>query len=200
MTENSIGSKESAKVSPPKKVKRKLKPGMGKQKGNNFEGQVAKKLTAACAPLTFIRSPGSGARVGGKNFETFGKMFGEDAMKLFVGDVVPTNEKDFKLNFLWSIECKSYANSDSFETMVAGNANIFKWFEESVIDAAKTGKQPILIFKWNHTPVYVAVNSRTAGLWPIKERLTLTQDKRSLDIFYLDDLLQVPSFWFGSVL
>lgn len=198
MTEQKSIGEQPAKKTPLKKEKRKLKPGMGKAKGNGFEGTIAKKLTAACAPLTFIRSPGSGARVGGKNFETFGKMFGADAMKLFVGDVVPTNEKDTGNTFYWSVECKSYAKSDSFETMVAGNANIFKWFEESVVDAAKTFKMPILIFKWNHTPIYVAVNSAKTALWPVKERMTLTQDMRSLDIFYLDDLLQVPDFWFGS--
>jgi hypothetical protein len=191
---NTIGE-QPAKSVPLKKAKRKLKPGMGKAKGNNFEGQVAKKLTAALAPLTFIRSPGSGARVGGKNFATFGKMFGEDAMKLFVGDVVPTNERDTNLSFLWSIECKSYAKSDSFETMVAGNSNVFKWFEESVIDAAKTGKEPILIFKWNHTPIYAATTVITAGCIPVKPRLTLDQGERSLAIFYFDDLISDPSFW-----
>jgi hypothetical protein len=167
-----------------------------KGKGNGFELTVAKKLSTALAPLTFIRAPQSGARVGGKNFEIFGKMFGEDAMKLFVGDVVPTNEKDTQTVFHWSIECKSYAKSDSFETMVAGNSNIFKWFEESVIDAAKTNKKPILVFKWNHTPVYVAVSGEDSR--PERERMTISQGARSLDIFYLDDLLQVPSFWYGS--
>jgi len=56
-----------------------------KSKGNGFEGTIAKKLSAALAPLNFIRTPGSGARVGGKNFETIGKLFGEDALKIFVG-------------------------------------------------------------------------------------------------------------------
>jgi len=190
------------KVVPPKKEKRKLKPGMGKAKGNGFEGTIAKKLTAACAPLTFIRSPGSGARVGGKNFETFGKMFGEEAMKLFVGDVVPTNEKDTKKDFYWSIECKSYAKSDSFETMVAGNSNIFKWFAESAVDAEKTKKRPILIFKWNHTPIYVAIDANSPYMSTIKTkpRLVLTQGTTSLGVYYLDDLLQVTDFWYGSVL
>jgi len=198
MTNQTSIGEQPAKKTPLKK--RRMKPGGGKAKGNGFEGTIAKKLTTTLTPLTFIRSPGSGARVGGKNFATFGKMFGEDAMKLFVGDVVPTNEKDTKTIFYWSIECKSYAKSDSFETMVAGNSNIFKWFEESVIDAAKTNKHPILIFKWNHTPVYVAVDSSKLSPWPVKERLTLVQGARALDIFYLDDLLQVPGFWFGSVI
>lgn len=202
MTEQKTIDESSIKKPALKKEKRKLKPGMGKSKGNNFEGQIAKKLTAALAPLTFIRSPGSGARVGGKNFATFGKMFGEEAMKLFVGDVVPTNEKDVSLNFVFSIECKSYAKSDSFETMVAGNANIFKWMDESIVDAAKTNKLPILIFKWNHTPVYVATLPGYRGKNP---RLQLKQPRedgseRSLDIFYLDDLLTYPNFWMNSTL
>ena len=111
--QETVGSKPQ-KVGLTTKGKRKNKPGMGKAKGNGFEGKIAKSLSTALAPLTFIRSPGSGARVGGKNFETFGKMFGEEAMKIFVGDVVPTNEKDTNTIFYWSIECKSYAKSDSF--------------------------------------------------------------------------------------
>ena len=55
---------ESKTVAPLKKPKRKLKPGMGKSKGSGYEGQIAKKLSAALTPLTFIRSPGSGARAG----------------------------------------------------------------------------------------------------------------------------------------
>ena len=75
------------------KPKRKMRPGGGKAKGNGFEGQIAKKLSTALAPLNFMRSPGSGARVGGKNFEKFGEMFGEEALAIFVADVVPINEK-----------------------------------------------------------------------------------------------------------
>ena len=199
MSENQVSS-ELGKKTPAVKAKRKLKPGMGKKKGNAFEGQIAKKLSGALAPLTFIRSPGSGARVGGKNYEAFGKMFGEDAMKLFVADVVATNERDCGLNFKWSIECKSYKSSDSFETMVAGNANIFKWFEESVTDAEKTNREPILVFKWNNTPVYVAVDSNLSDIsWSeYLPRLTIGNTKRKLDVFYLDDLLPHKNFWLGD--
>lgn len=189
---NTIGE-QPAKSVPLKKVKRKLKPGMGKAKGSGYEGQIAKKLSTALAPLTFMRSPGSGARLGGKNFATFGKMFGEDAMKLFVGDVVVTNEKDTGLEFLHSIECKSYAKSDSFETMVAGNANIFRWFQESVVDAEKTNKNPLLICKWNHTPSYVIGYAATM---PTGSRIIMSQNGCSLSIFYLDDLLNDSSFWY----
>jgi hypothetical protein len=182
--------------------KRKMRPGGGKSKGSNFEGQVAKKLSAALAPLSFIRSPGSGARLGGKNFEKFGEMFGADAMAIFVADVVPVNEKKESLNFLHSIECKSYKSPDTFTQLASTSANLFKWFEESVVDAAKTDKNPILIFKWNNTPVYVAVNplhKKYDVSTTIKPKFSIDyemdmQPKR-LSIYLFDELCADSSFW-----
>lgn len=174
-----------------------------KSKGNGFEGQIAKRLSADLAPLNFIRSPGSGARVGGKNFETFGQMFGEDSLKLFVADVVPVNERKEDIKFLHSIECKFYASPDSFTSLVSGSANVFKWFQESVVDAAKIDKNPMLIWKWNHTPIFVAVD-QAHSLCPalpngIKPKLKLgsfIEDKyQELSIFLLDDLLKDSLFW-----
>lgn len=170
-----------------------MKPGGGKAKGNGFEGTIAKKLTKALDPFTFIRSPGSGARVGGKNYETFGKMFGEDAMKLFVGDVVCTNEKEVGKVFKYSIECKSYKTPDNFTALASGNANVFKWFEESVEDSKKVDKLPMLIFKWNHTPVFVAIEKAELTT-NVKPKFELVQN-RYIMIFLLDDLLACPEFW-----
>lgn len=188
---------------PPKKPRIR-----SKQKGNGFEGTVAKKLSAALQPLNFIRTPGSGARVGGKNFETIGKLFGEDALKIFVGDVVPVNERQEKVQFLFSLECKFYASQDPFTSLVANTANLFKWFKEAVDDASKVDKQPMLVFKWNHTPIFVAVDAskRSAALAErsIAPRLTLTthapsDGQVSIDIYYLDDLLPVQEFWFKKI-
>lgn len=193
-------------AAPPKK--RKMRPGAGKSKGNGFEGTIAKKLTEALKPLNFIRTPGSGARVGGKNFETIGKMFGEDALKIFVGDVVPVNEKQEGIKFKHSIECKAYASQDPFTSLVAGTANLFKWFEESVDDASKVDKSPMLIWKWNHTPIFVAIDTMDSrqdytvltsrGIKPRLTLLTFGSPGRSLDIYYLDDLLPVQDFWFSK--
>jgi hypothetical protein len=175
------------------KSKRKLKPGMGKAKGNGFEGLVAKKLSAAL-PINFIRSPGSGARIGGKNFATIGAMMGEETMKLFNADVVPVNESAVGYKFNFSVECKSYATPDNFTSLVSGSANVFKWFEESVVDSAKIGREPVLVFKWNHTPIFVAVIARTMeGL--VTPQLTISRPGRSLDIYELEELLKFPDFW-----
>lgn len=162
-----------------------MKPGAGKAKGNSFENTVAKKLTDMLSPLKFIRTQGSGARVGGKNFETLGQMFGEEALKLFVGDVVPVNEKEARMTFLHSVECKFYQSTDTFVTLMNGNAKVFKWMQESIEDAKKIDKTPMIIFKWNRTPIYVGVLSGTFGIVP---RLTMVQDLLSVDLFELDQL------------
>lgn len=176
-----------------------------KSKGNGFEGTIAKKLSTALAPLNFIRTPGSGARVGGKNFETIGKLFGEDALKIFVGDVVPVNERQENLKFLHSVETKFYKTPDSFTALASGTANVLKWFREAVDDAKKIDKNPMLIFKWNHTAVFVAVDPHhtrinmaplaQAGLKPCFTLLTYGEDAMALDIYMLDDLLPLTAFW-----
>lgn len=188
------------------KSKRKMRPGGGKAKGNGFEGQIAKKLSTALAPLNFMRSPGSGARVGGKNFEKFGEMFGEEALAIFVADVVPINEKKEGVKFLHSVECKFYKTPDAFTHLVAGTANVFKWFEESVEDAAKTDKNPILVFKWNNTPIFVAVDKGHSkcpqSLINKDAPLVLVGGstlKRQLSIFVLDEILTDSSLWVEKV-
>lgn len=179
------------------KTKRKMKPGGGKGKGNSFENTIAKKLSAALAPLAFMRSPGSGARLGGKNFAKFGAMFGEEATNMFSADVVTLNEKEVGTKFRFSIECKSYATTDNFTGLASGSANIFKWFEESAIDALKTNKIPLLICKWNRTPTYVILEKSEllTNVKPLLTMLTYGASPRALDVFDLEALLQERPFW-----
>lgn len=196
MTEKQSSGEKPAKITAEKTQKRKMKPGGGKAKGNLFEGQVAKKLSSFLSPLTFIRTPGSGARVGGRNFEAFGKLFGEEALKIFVGDVVPTNEKESSCIFNYSVECKSYKTSDSFETLVQGNSNVFRWMQESITDAQKVDKFPLLIFKWNRTPIYVGILKKDLDLiCKIEPKLVISQNGLSICIFHLDDLCSQKEFW-----
>ncbi len=182
------------------KEKRKMRPGGGKSKGNGFESTVAKQLSTALSPLNFIRTQGSGARVGGKNFDTIGQLFGEDALKIFVGDVVPVNEKKAQVAFHHCIECKFYKTPDSFTALTAGTANIFKWYKEAVDDAAKVNKNPLLIFKWNRTPIFVAfdTNHKECPSSQLKPLLTLLKYDQpvALDIYHLEDLLKDTNFWY----
>jgi hypothetical protein len=172
--------------------KKKKKPVNGKAKGNAFEGLIAKKLSVALAPLNFKRSPGSGAAVGGKNFEIFGAMYGEEALKLFVADVVPLNEKQSKVKFKYSLECKFYKTQDNFTQLAQGSANVFKWFNESVIDSAKINKMPLLIFKWNNTSIFVAIKETDTLL---ESALTIKNKDVSLKIFEFETLIKNKEFW-----
>lgn len=189
----------------PKEPKEKKKKINSKSKGSGFENVIAKKLSAALAPLKFIRTQGSGARVGGQNFETLGKMFGEEALKLFVGDVVPVNEKESGVVWLHSVEAKFYKSQDPFTSLVSGTANLYKWMEESVTDAVKVDKIPLLFFKWNNTPIFVGIRSsdlntinlsRELNKEPlVVPKITISNEQTSIAIFYLDDLITISSFW-----
>lgn len=191
-------SSAASKTKKPKAVKvekpkRKMRPGGGKAKGSSFEAKVAKMLSAAL-PINFIKSPGSGARIGGKNFATIGAMMGEEAMKLFNADVVPVNESAVGVKFRFSVECKSYAVADNFTSLVSGTANVFKWFEESVVDSAKIDREPILIMKWNHTPIFAVVLANTMnGL--ARPALTIQRATQHLDVYEFEELLKFPDLW-----
>lgn len=164
-----------------------------KSKGSGFENVVAKKFSAALSPLKFIRTQGSGARVGGKNFDTLGQMFGEEALKLFVGDVVPVNEKEAGIEFRFSVEAKFYKTPDSFPSLVSGTSNFFKWFEEAVTDAVKIDKAPCLIFKWNHTSIFVAIYEKDSkGRIP---RFTINNGTYLLSVYDMAELLTDRDFW-----
>lgn len=164
-----------------------------KQKGNGFELTVAKLLSKELAPMNFIRTPGSGARVGGKNFATIGQMFGEDALKIFVGDVVPVNEKQIGQKFLVSCECKFYSTQDHFTSIMSGTGLIFKWMKESEDDATKVDKRPILIFKWNHTPIFVACASDMPS--DCIKMIIPRKDQPSIQVGLLEEVLKYKDFW-----
>lgn len=163
-----------------------------KAKGNSFELKVSKLLSEALAPLKFIRVPGSGARVGGMNFVKFGGLFSADTIGLFVGDVVASNETEVGMKCEVSIECKSYANVEGFNLLMSGSSKIFEWMKEAEIDAGKTGKVPVLIFKWNRTDTYVA----SPFLPDDVVKMTLTRDDGlPIKLALLDDALTVVDWW-----
>jgi hypothetical protein len=174
-----------------------MKPGAGKKKGSSFEGKVANMLSNTLKPLKFIRTQGSGARVGGKNFETLGQMFGEEALKLFVGDVVPVNEKESGVKFAFSIETKFYKTPDNFVSIMSGTANIYKWMQESVDDAIKINKIPMTVFKWNHSPIFASIPSnRLSESRLLVSRCEILYKAQNLSFYNFEDLLQITGFWY----
>lgn len=160
-----------------------------KAKGATNERKVAKLLAAKLAPLEFIKTTGSGAFFGGKNFAVRGGKFSKAAMQTFVGDITPTNEDDVDIVFNFVVECKHYKTPDSFDSLFTGKHSIYGWLKEVLTDCVKLNKQGIVIFKWNNTPYYAAVDS-TISL-PCKHMVLPSGEK----VCYLNDLLEYRDFW-----
>ncbi len=78
-------------------------PSPQKAKGSSFEREIATFLTKTYNE-SFIRAPGSGAYVGGKN-QSRKEFLHEGQIRSFKGDIVP-GESFTKFN----AECKSYAD------------------------------------------------------------------------------------------
>lgn len=142
-------------------TKPKKKPVNGKAKGSGFELTIAKLFSDTFAPLNFKRTQSSGAIVGGQN-DRFVTHYSADMLSAFVGDIFPCNEADVLKEHGWqfkrTIECKFYKDADSF-TALFKNPQVGGWFEQAAEDAAKLKRNPLLIFKFNHTPVFFAIDS-----------------------------------------
>lgn len=192
-------------------VKPKKKPVNGKAKGSGFENTIAKLFSTTFAPLEFRRSQSSGAILGGQNQVHLYK-FSNAAKALFVGDIVPTNEVDVEKTegwqFRFTIECKFYKDADGFSALFR-NPQLISWWEQACADASKiSDKAPMLIFKFNHTPVYVGVNPELTPLpaaTPTKMYQTVTLRyyvdavERKLEICLLDELLKEQAWWKRSL-
>jgi len=179
-------------------VKPKKKKINSRKKGNNFEGHIGHTLAAALPPLQFRRSQQSGAILGGVNAK-FLENFSTDAKVLFVGDVVPTNEadvfRDHGWKFRFTLECKFYKTPENIEHLIEAK-RIRDWFSKAVTDAGKVGKEPLLIFKFNHTATFCAARLGTAPS-TIKNKLVLVDEnaKNVIEVFLFDEVLAITDWW-----
>ena len=116
-----------------------------KRKGSAFERVIADEMSAEFG-LSIIRTPNSGAYVGGKNacrIETLT----EEQVLLADGDLVMPKE----LAHI-KVECKAYKDF-SFVSLFENNALMDKWIEQSL---EGTDKHWFVIFKINRQGVFVA--------------------------------------------
>ena len=178
-----------------------------KKKGNGFEGHVGKILAETLTPMKFRRSQSSGAILGGGNAR-FMEQFSDDAKALFIGDVVPTNESDVFRDegwkFKFTLECKFYKFCDNLDH-IFNNTKIKGWFEQAVTDAAKLGKEPLLIFKFNRTETFCAARLGVALPGTINQIVTIGwqnpegglagQSGRWIDIFLFKEALLDLEWW-----
>jgi hypothetical protein len=127
-------------------------PSASKNKGSSFEREIAKFLTDLYGE-SFIRAPGSGAYIGGKN-QSRTQVLHEGQIRSFKGDIVPG------LSFpKFNAECKSYADFP-FHLLMTGECKVLDAWINQLMDVAETGDCSVLYMKFNRKGKFVAVQSK----------------------------------------
>jgi hypothetical protein len=126
-------------------------PSPSKAKGSSFEREVATFLSKTYNE-SFIRAPGSGAYVGGKN-QSRKEFLHEGQIRSFKGDIVPGISFS-KLN----VECKSYADFP-FHLVLSGDCKVLDSWLDQLMAVADTDDVSVLFMKFNRKGKFVAVQS-----------------------------------------
>ncbi len=123
-----------------------------KAKGSSFEREVANHLTKLYNE-SFIRAPGSGAYVGGKN-QSRKQMLHEGQVRSFKGDIVP-GQSFTKFN----AECKSYADFPFHQVLAGSCKQLDSWLDQ-LMDVSDEGDLDILFVKINRKGRFIAVQTK----------------------------------------
>jgi len=126
-------------------------PNPQKQKGSSFEREIARYLSDLYKE-SFIRAPGSGAYVGGKN-QARTQILHEGQIRSFKGDIVP-GQSFPKFN----AECKSYADFP-FNLVLAGECKVLDGWLDQMMEVAEPGDLNILFMKFNRKGKFIVVQS-----------------------------------------
>lgn len=127
-------------------------PSPSKNKGSSFEREIAKFLSETYEE-SFIRAPGSGAYVGGKN-QARKQYLHEGQIRSFKGDIVP-GQSFPKFN----AECKSYKDFP-FHQLYTGDCKVLDSWLEQMMDVAEDGDLNILFMKFNRKGKFVVIQSK----------------------------------------
>lgn len=127
----------------------KSMPSPQKKKGSSFEREVAKFLSDTYSE-SFIRAPGSGAYVGGKN-QVRKDVLHEGQIRSFKGDIVPGQSFP-----LFNAECKSYADFP-FHLVLLGECKVLNNWIDQLMTVSEENDLNILFMKFNRKGRFVAV-------------------------------------------
>lgn len=142
-------------------------PSPQKQKGSGFEREIAKFLTDTYGE-SFIRAPGSGAYVGGKN-QSRKEVLHEGQVRSFKGDVVPGQSFS-----LMNIECKFYADFP-FHLVLTGDCKVLNSWLDQLMDVSEEQDLNLLFMKFNRKGKFVCVQSKLT--WVTDQFLYYTSEK-----------------------
>ena len=158
-------------------------PSPQKAKGSGFEREIAKYLSEKYGE-SFIRAPGSGAYIGGKN-QSRTQILNEGQIRSFKGDIVP-GQTFTKMN----VECKFYADFP-FHLLLSGECKVIDGWLEQLMDVADPDDCNILFMKFNRKGRYIAVQSKLT--WVTDNFLYYTSPKlgdwiiMEFDSFFLNN-------------
>ena len=138
-----------------------------KNKGSGFEREIAKYLSELYGE-SFIRAPGSGAYVGGKN-QARTQFLHEGQIRSFKGDIVP-GESFSKMN----AECKFYQDFP-FHLLLTGECKQLDSWLGQLMDVAANGDMNILFMKFNRKGRYVAIQPKLT--WKIDTFVFYSNEK-----------------------
>lgn len=161
-------------------------PSPQKTKGSGYERDVARFLSETYGE-SFIRAPGSGAYVGGKN-QSRTEILHEGQVRSFKGDIVP-GQSFQKIN----IECKFYSDFP-WHLLLTGECKQLDAWLAQLLDVADEDDVNILFMKFNRKGQYVAVqgkltwvadnclfySSKIHGDWVIMEHFSFFQNNKEL--------------------
>lgn len=142
-------------------------PSPQKQKGSSWENYVAKFLSSTYNE-SFIRAPGSGAYVGGKN-QARTQILHEGQIRNFKGDIVP-GQSFPKFN----AECKSYKDFP-FHQVLTGECKILDEWLDQVMTVSDPEDINILFMKFNRKGSFVVVQTKLT--WITDQFLYYTSKK-----------------------
>ena len=142
-------------------------PSPQKQKGSSWEREVARYLSEIYQE-SFIRAPGSGAYVGGKN-QVRTQILHEGQIRSFKGDIVPGQSFN-KMN----AECKSYADFP-FHLVLTGHCKVLDAWLDQMMSVAEPDDLNILFMKFNRKGKFVCV--QTCLTWVTDQFLYYTSEK-----------------------
>ena len=123
-----------------------------KAKGSSFEREVANFLSKLYNE-SFIRAPGSGAYIGGKN-QSRKQYLDEGQIRSFKGDIVP-GESFTRFNG----ECKSYKDFPFHLVLTGGCKQLDTWIDQ-LMAVAEVDDCNILFMKFNRKGKYVVVQTK----------------------------------------
>lgn len=130
-------------------------PSPSKQKGSGWEREISIFLSSLYNE-SFIRTPSSGAYVGGKN-SSRKEFLHEGQIRAFKGDIIPPSTWQY-----FNAEAKFYKEFPWHQLYTSKCAILDSWIQQQ-FDAADPGDFNILFLKFNRQGRFVAVESKFLG-------------------------------------